>query len=355
MGSVGIKVLVIGDPHFQVGAYEECEELIKRCIEQAIITQPDFIVVLGDILDTHETVRNSPWKQACKFIKALSDIAPTYVLMGNHDLINQNQFLTSNHFFGPLEEWDNVVIVDYPTLLRIADFEFVMCPYVPVGRFNEALEKLVGDQNYDWTTATCIFAHQEFRGVFYGDRESTKGDSWDESLPPIIVGHIHEKCKVGENIYYTGSSRQVKQNESPDKVIWVATFHDDGGLDMEEIDLGLKAKMDVVLDYTELKDFDYKSLQERYFIKVYLTGTSEQFQIFRKSQLYSKLTREGIKFGVKPLSDLKESTAINSILNIDDGTIKRTNGVLKYDDVFYNIVISKDDGVREMYDEIFST
>ena len=79
-------------------------------------------MLLGDILDTHEIVKIQPHNLATRLIDELSSIAPTFVIMGNHDLLNHNQFLTNNHIFNPFKKWKNVFIVDKPLKYNFTDF-----------------------------------------------------------------------------------------------------------------------------------------------------------------------------------------------------------------------------------------
>ncbi len=54
-----------------------------------------------------------------------------------------------------------------------------MVPYVPPGRFVEALNII---DNEWWKNVNCIFAHQEFYGCKMGAIESIEGDKWDHSF-----------------------------------------------------------------------------------------------------------------------------------------------------------------------------
>ena len=47
----------------------------------------------------------------------MSEISTTYILVGNHDLINNQQFLSTNHWMNALKDWPNIFIVDKPTTL----------------------------------------------------------------------------------------------------------------------------------------------------------------------------------------------------------------------------------------------
>jgi DNA repair exonuclease SbcCD nuclease subunit len=292
------SILVIGDPHFRHMHDQEGTELVQKCVQAAQTLTPSFIVVLGDVLDTHSIARQPAFELAYNFISGLSEISHTYVLMGNHDLINNSQFLTSKHFFLPYKKWPNVTIVDRPIVVE-KSMSFIMCPYVPPGRFIEALETL--SQDFDWETATCIFAHQEFYGTPLGPYTSKVGDRWDDSYPPVISGHIHAPCTVG-NVYYPGSALQVSFGEWPEKWVWHVTFDEKSKLCVDRIDLGIKGKKQYNVTAKEAKIFDLAKTADNY-IKLKITGTEEEFKLLREHPHYKKMTQEGIKIAFDPVHD----------------------------------------------------
>ena len=342
------SILVIGDPHFAVKHYLEGEELIEKCVEIAELTEPSNIIILGDILDTHEVARNAPYKQALKFIEKLSDIAHVYLLIGNHDLINQKQYLSDNHFFTPLKKWGTVTVVDEPIRTQFAGKDIVMTPYVPCGKLEEALDTLVYEE-YDWRyDCDCVFGHQEIKGVVYGGKVSEKGDMWDEEYPPLICGHIHAPSQVGRNVFYPGSSRQVAIDEDPNKKIWSITFDDEAenkldALEIDKIDLELKGKKEVLVDIEDVHEFDF-SLTDKYYIKLKIKGTSEQFKVFRKSEFHAKLIREGIKIGFDPIKrDIDEDI-------IDSCMVKGTGG--SFEQIMDKLVETRSENIKKAYKDL---
>lgn len=337
------SIFVIGDTHFRDKHMLEGEELVQRCVSAVSNAQPSMIILLGDVLDTHEVARSAPYKLAYRFIEELSNIAPTYVLIGNHDFINNSQFLTDNHFFNPLKRYPNVKVVDRPTVVEHGEYMFVMCPYVPTGRFIEALNTLL-HEGVNWELATCIFAHQELRGVALKPGEiSENGDLWDENYPPIISGHIHQAQTINENIYYTGSAQQISFDEDPDKRVWHISFSDDGTLNIDKIDLELKNKKEVTLTIDEIKTFD-RSLADKYYVKIKLKGTSEQLKLFRKSPQYAKLVKLGVK--IDPITIREEDPLYTELKSLG-------RGFTSFQSVLKEVVKRKSNNIRNVYTEIF--
>ena len=294
-----VRVLVIGDTHFKHNRLKEGQEFVDVCVSRARTEAPDFIVCLGDTLDAHNIVHVQPHKLAFEFLKQLSQIAPTYLIIGNHDLINHKQFLTDNHIFNPYKYWSNLTIVDRPITVSFNNLQFAMCPYVPTGMFTKALDALLDpNSSFHWEVdVDCIFAPQEFHGCKMSTVVSADGDRWSLTYPPVISGHIHEAQDLPEdNVYYPGSVLQHSYGEKNPKYIWLVTFADTlVPFNRKLIDLGLKRKRVVRMDVTKVTQsfvFDWVQKDD---IKLELTGTCEQFGLFRKAPIYSQLIDSGVK------------------------------------------------------------
>lgn len=379
-----VTCLVIGDPHLKYRQSVTNSQYADAVLKVASEKKPDFIVILGDILDTHESVKIPPCKIATEIIiSGLAKIAPTFVIIGNHDLVDSNQFLTDNHIFNPLKRWKNVTIVDYPIFTEIKSKEFIMCPFVPPGRFVEALNKLI-EEGHTWDLADCIFGHQEFYGcTVVGHKLSTTGDKWDTDYPPVISGHIHKEHTVGTNIYYPGSSTQSTYSEDSDKYIWFVTFPEDDsilsnqpssssdhtaprrGCDsttpgcgsmightqhflFEKISLGLKSKKLITINIEDLDDFDV-SMCETYHIKLKIRTTQSQYREFKKGKVCNILKKHGILFAPDYIID-------TSLGDISQKQLEQMNNVskLSYGSIFSRIVdASGDCDVKSTFEDIF--
>ena len=99
-----VKVLFIGDPHFKIDNIPEVEVFINKVTELTENKKPDFIVIAGDLLHTHERLHTIALNKAYDFIDKMRTISPTYVLVGNHDMCNNSQFLTENHWMNGLKK-----------------------------------------------------------------------------------------------------------------------------------------------------------------------------------------------------------------------------------------------------------
>lgn len=295
-----MKIIAIGDPHFKVENIKEVELFIQRLEIEVKQRQPDLIVCLGDLLDTHERLHTSPLNKTYDFIFRMSQIAPIYILVGNHDMINHCQFLTENHWMNVFKGWKNVTIVDKVHTLEIHEQILMFCPYVPPGRFGEALDTSPLDwQDHD--KISCIFAHQEFYGCVMGPIKSEEGDKWDLKWPLVVSGHIHSHQIPQPNIYYTGSAMQHAFGESEYNIILELNITRDVKEDVWKhdfvtFDLGLPRKR---ILYKDIKDIDKTfNIPDKYKddrVKISISGTKEQFKTFKKTTTYKKLCKKGVK------------------------------------------------------------
>jgi DNA repair exonuclease SbcCD nuclease subunit len=299
-----LKICIIGDPHFKISNIQNVDLFTQKLLEKLEKDPPDLIICLGDVLDEHERLHITPLNRATEFLKALSSISLTYVLVGNHDMLNNKQYLNSNHWMNSLKSWENLIVIDKPDFLLIEGFRFCFCPYVPPGKFVDALNTIKGE----WEKSDIIFAHQEFRGCKMGAIISEEGDPWNENLPFVISGHIHSNQKIGGNIYYPGASMQHAFGESSKNIIAFLNIPEEVPTNffecIYEIDLGLPRKKivyDEVLNFDEIKmeNLTKGKGNENDEIKLTLSGTYEEYKNIQKSSKFKELTENGIKIVYK--------------------------------------------------------
>ena len=314
------NILFIGDPHFQVTNIIEIDKFMEKIINLATEKQPDIIIIAGDLLHTHERLHTTALNKAYELVSNMKVIAPTYVLVGNHDYTNNSQYLTENHWMNGMKEWKNTIIVDQVLELNINNHKFIFVPYVPTGRFHEALNTLRGKK---WSDATCIWAHQEFYGCKMGAIISVDGDKWDLDSPLVISGHIHSKQTPQPNIYYSGSAMQHAFGESEKNIIAYISFYENSSYNIEEIDLSLPRKKIVYMDVEDIPNYVVKNTEDQ--IKLTVSGNYEQFKVLKKSKEYKHIVEKGLKIVFKPKKLSQSNTYRGDEINSSNfGTILST-------------------------------
>ena len=298
-----ISIIAIGDPHFKTTNMEIVNLFIDKLVQLIIEKSPDIIIILGDLLHEHERLHTTTLNKAYEFIEKLRLITQVYILVGNHDMINNRQFLTPNHWMNGLKEWENVKIIDQPLKVIIKELEFVFCPYVPPGRLYDALNTLDG-----WQSARAIFCHQEFYGCKMGAIISTDGDKWNPTLPYVVSGHIHSNQTL-DNVYYPGAAIQHAFGESERNIIPHFIFHMDSK-ELEEIDLQLPRKKIVYINVEDIEEFEKPNTNDK--IRLTVSGTYEQFKTFKKSAKYKHMLEQGVKIVYKHTKVVEDKTENNT-------------------------------------------
>lgn len=246
-----------------------------------------------------------------KISKSNQTIYTGWKTNGNHKFLlkdytvvhncNNSQFLTNAHPFAGWKKAHN--IVDTVKIRHMKDKKIVLVPYVPDGRFIEALNTVVKEE---WKSADCIFAHQLFDGAKMGPVIAKGVEKWDQNFPMLISGHIHDKQLPQKNLWYTGSSMQISFGEREDHTLSLITIPDKGDILIEEVNIHPPMKKILYCDVSKIKEMKIPE-EENVKLKVTLSGDSEEFKTFKKTDQYKKLLNKGVKVVFKQ----KRNTPLN--------------------------------------------
>lgn len=312
MNKINMKILFIGDPHIKTDNNEEVSILLLELQKKCELHHFDRIIIGGDLMHYHERIFTQALNKTLEFVVTLSKHAPVDIIVGNHDMINNQQFLSSHHWMHVLSHLENVFVIDKPVCRKIDDFTFLICPYVFPGRFIEALET----ECKEWKTMNVIFAHQEFKGCKMGAIISKDGDEWKDDNPLVISGHIHDNQRIGKNIYYPGTPLQHAFGDMDKRIV---CYIDENGL-CTDLPLDVPIKKIINSEIKDLKDIKVKSNES---IKLKLKGTAEECKLFKQTAVYTEYINKGVKIqfevGDKSMSlkvneDTKKKTTFRSIL-----------------------------------------
>jgi DNA repair exonuclease SbcCD nuclease subunit len=282
--------LAIGDIHIKLDNLLEIKHLTDTLVTLIHQHQPDYIVLLGDILHTHERIHTNCLNQAAELFRACSSIRPTYVLVGNHDYISNSQFLTDEHWMNPFKAWSNLFIVDRVTQVGSA----VLCPYVPDGRLVEALSKPPDalSKPFAWREASVVFAHQTLDGVKMGPVVMDGVEKWLPEYPMLCSGHIHDRQTPQENLYYTGTPIPHAFGESNRKSICM--IHTSDPKKVLEIPMDVCSRQILYLSVTEAYAFTHQP-RPHHHLRITVRGQPEETKAYRKSDAYKRLIAVGVK------------------------------------------------------------
>lgn len=291
-----MKILCIGDIHYRNASVIENDLLSKKIKEQIKKTSPDLVVFLGDLLHNHGTTYVQPFNQVTDLLYDVGQLCETMVIVGNHDYINNSQFLTSNHFLTPFKRFQGVTVVD--TVIKKGDFIFA--PYVPPDRLVEALNTVE-----DWKSAKAIFCHQDFYGVELNGIKMEHGDKWPETFPLVISGHIHEHQWLQKNICYVGTPYMTTFAETDEKAISLFEFAEK--MTHTRVHVGMPKKLTVTLPVEQAKEFEVPTNTH---VRLVVEGESSELTAFRKTQPYTKLIDKNVKVVLSPTNKQKETIQV---------------------------------------------
>jgi DNA repair exonuclease SbcCD nuclease subunit len=81
-----IKIATISDTHIRNLKYhDEYREVFNKIFETLKQEKPDYIVHTGDIAHTKTSISPEFVEMCAWFLESLADIAPTFIILGNHD------------------------------------------------------------------------------------------------------------------------------------------------------------------------------------------------------------------------------------------------------------------------------
>ena len=288
-----IRFYAIGDIHISERhinitkeALDNCVKLVEKCTADI-----DMVVVMGDVLDNHNNVKLHHLHMAMTFFRKLSKVKKTLVLIGNHDRVNNKDWMSDIHPFMGMESKDdkNLYIINKPKILRFHKSSYALfMPYVPPGRFEEAINlylKQMGDKLSGIKSIkdiSIIFAHQEFKGSQYGPIVSTKGDAWPLDYPMVVSGHIHGLCQLQKNIFYTGSLYPITVSEGNDKGVIRGTYYPETKVWEYKVTRVVSSQKKVI--WIDAKDEDAVSEMinlDRPHTKYVIQGTQEELNVVR--------------------------------------------------------------------------
>ena len=321
------ECLAIGDPHFKPNNLKYARQMADKVWKLAVDKNPRFIVILGDTLHTHEKINMFAQKEAVKFILKLSSEFETYLLIGNHDRPDNDHYLTDAHPFTGLKDTiSNLTVVDKGLVKEIDGKKIVFMPYVPDGRFDEALRTLDVDPE-DLTGVSMIFAHQTFKGAKKGAKIAGEDDSpvdeWSLDRPPVISGHIHDFDYLQPNLIYTGTPFQHAFGDRDDKTVSLVTIAE-SGFEHERVPLDLPVRRTFRVKPQDVPTFKPPVVDDPSLVRIVITGTQGDIRTAIKSGFTKAWSTSGYKVAFKYLKDQLSEVEDSESLDVNTWIARRS-------------------------------
>lgn len=219
------RIFLIGDIHLGLGYtakdnsltnYYKWLKIHKQYFDEFLfpllereIESDSHIVLLGDLFDNRDVVTIDSHNYAFNTILKLANLAPTHILIGNHDMWNKSSAevnsLKSFRFI------PNVHIYDTPKKVIIDDLKILFLPYIN----NSAEQIKIMQDNVD---CHYLFCHSDLNGArmhltSVANRNMDKIDiSEFSNFIKVFSGHIHIYQK-NKNFTFVGNVFEMDRND----------------------------------------------------------------------------------------------------------------------------------------------
>jgi len=291
-----IRLLLVGDPHLKKYKQHEYLPMIEQIVGHAERLKPDGVALMGDLLDAHDTIDLTAQCDAQRLVFELSQRLQlrTIVLVGNHDRINNSEYLTKYSSLYGLSYTPQIELIDQPKIIDLKGIKIGAVPYIPTGRYEEAIRG-TGEEE-QWRAVRLNLTHQDWRGSVYNGQVSTEGD---ESLTPEIPtynGHIHDYGRPRTHILNIGAPRQIAFGENEDKALVLLIISPNPSIAIieERIPLDLPKRRILKLSVEEARKWLPKD-NDNSLYKLEVVGGSAAIEGFIRSDHWKMLKAKGVK------------------------------------------------------------
>lgn len=253
--------VIISDVHYSLPTLEVADAAMRQAIAKANELKVHLIVA-GDLHDTKANLR----AECITAMRNTFEKAPkeTYVMVGNHDKINEKSEANALSF---LEDLVNIVVE--PLYLRLNEFNKVIY-LIPYYSNTENLKILLKR----FSANSTLIMHQGIHGSNSGEylQDKTAITKEDVAGFRVISGHYHQRQTIklpqGGKWDYIGNPYTLNFGEANDLEKGFQILMDDGSL--EFIPTNLRQYIVVNIDVKTLK-YDGKTLK-------YMNGVTKSIE-----------------------------------------------------------------------------
>ena len=217
-----MKVYMITDTHFGIylNNLDKWMNMMESTFYNYVIpylkenAKPgDILIHLGDLFDNRTSLPIIIINKVEKILKEISDILPTHIMVGNHDLWNKgSNEVNSVRMFSYMNK--NITVYENTTTIEINNQKLVLMPWV-----EKRLDmiKELGSNPGDY-----LFCHSDLNGCrmhlnSVAHRNADKIDVENfGGYKDVFSGHIHI-TQQNKNFRFIGSLYQMDRNDTGDQ------------------------------------------------------------------------------------------------------------------------------------------
>ncbi len=213
---------------------QDCLDTVSFVRETAMQNQVDAILFGGDLFHVGKKIDTPVFNETHAAIRALSEVAPVHLLVGNHDQVNNRGTIhalqTFSHKEDPHPLYVHTVHCAFTTYALSRDDPqeqqtFYFCPYRR--RRADILPGLQACEEYAHQHSGMVaLIHQALSGIPVGPGvfpdEEVSMDDLPKSTALNLLGHYHKHLIIDARTMSIGSPLQHHwQDEGVTKYIWL--------------------------------------------------------------------------------------------------------------------------------------
>ncbi len=314
----------------------EIERVLEELVQKVELLHPDVITVAGDVIHNKRSPNLRTLEIVLRTLEALANIAPTVVVLGNHDwegLVTYNKLSEDLLIIG-LGDYRRRILETNHGKLAIYPLPYVSgAMMLAFGRervLKSLISKLrefdVDNPNADYK---ILISHMMFKGAVR-PVEDLVSIELDESyigstFSYVALGHVHRFQRIMTNplAYYSGSVIQVDFSENEDKGFLVVDI-DGWNVNAEFSKLPHKRLTTLYLEDKDEKEI-FRKIEEfsEKFDYMRVVISSRNFDMTRKLMKIPKVV------SVKVHNDENYPPRIESFEDIDEVFLEYMREALK--------------------------
>lgn len=248
-----MKFSHISDIHIHNLKYhKEQKQVFEKVYEHLKVNKVDINILTGDLFHIKGNVTPEAYQAAADFLKSLADIAPTHIILGNHDLILSNKNRLDS--VSPVVE-----ALNHPSLFFHKNSSEIM---VGDGKFTLNVMSIVDEQK-DWIpisnpdAVNIALYHGAIKGVLTDQDWVMEHSDIDievfENFDYVLLGDIHRPNQILDyegRVRYAGSLCQNNFGEPDNRGFLIWDIQDKDTFTVEHIHIpNPKPFVNVLLDH----------------------------------------------------------------------------------------------------------
>jgi len=237
----------------------------------------DGLVDLGDTTDDRSSIPVPTLDLLCDGLSTLPD-GTNLKLIGNHEQFLRDTTVNNHRLFE-----SKFTVVENNEVLKLGDYAAFFCSY-PSGDGALAAWLMQNIQKYR-TSRKILFGHFQAEGSITGGGMALKGVPLAllrDNFEMVLLGHIHGRQALADNVYHVGSPFQQNWGEAGEKKYVVIL--DTRTLELEWVEM-TGYPLHKTVSFEEYRTLDLSNTEDRYRVRL---DNHEQAEAFFASPTFHR-------------------------------------------------------------------